>query len=316
VRAVKTLALAIALLVACKGESSDRVAFQVEFDGPLSSQQLEQARQLVARRVRPFGIVRLVGEHVVVEVELANALDVPPMIMPGSATLDLRVEDPSSEYMRALARHVKGDAQLAKLDVGAITDVTDHYLMAMDGVEYVNEKFANRVRCEKKNRIVGTGFPCWVTGKLKLEAALHGDEDLFVEPLDASLAVPADREILLEEQSVERHRSLWRTRFVKRDRIALDARAIEAVSIESPAKPTDGSVMRVLVTGEVARQLSTARDAGRLLLVADESTRIVDLDLASRELVIPATLDEAVRFDYAFELARLPARVVDVTPRS
>ncbi len=266
------------------------------FAAPVPPAKLERARDVIQRRV--LAPVRIDGDELVVDLDpdpsTARIVRELQHDLAHPARIELRAIDSDSPFMDRLGRHVGRDRSNGDIRDDADTP-TGRYLRAPDRAHYVNEAWANRHGCHG-DRLVGTGIYCTITGRESIEAYIAGDADRGIAGLGSDFVIPADRELVYGRDAGD-----WRTYYVTREGLPLDASAVADVA------SSDHS-LRIDLTASGTAAVSRFGARGWVALVIDGEVRGT-FEAASVEIGDDIMLplgDDAEAID-AIWLATLPA---------
>lgn len=294
------------------GADRPPMTISLGFAHPVPEATVYEALSLVEGELRGTGAtVTSDGVTIVVTpVDDGQWFDLSMTLDPGRARppeLALRTVEYAGGYVDRLAAYVRKDKVAADLGITFALDHIGWHLEVTGDSRYVNVAWAEKHHCDPSRRLEGTGVSCIVDAKARLAAFLHGDPELYVEPLRADLAIPADRELVIDE--VEPRGVLGTIRVY-----AVEAGAtVIAPSMISRLEPTkQGAVLTLTRTGTEA-VLARATDPVTQL-VMNIGSRVLPVtisrdDQGNAVLVIPMELGMSWRLHYDLGLAKLPARL-------
>ncbi len=276
------------------GDDPPRLVF--ELDRPVERVTLDATARLIQDRLRGTEAgVKVEGDRVIVETDIANALEVQLAIDPAqhrSRGLALRIVDYSPDYLPLLKAHLR-ETSVGTLHITTGVDLVGTYLDVPNDAQYVNPAWAERHHCTG-DRIVGTGVYCTVSARDRIAALLHGDEALFVPPLEPALAVPADRELVEDRHGLDSHFYV-----VERAPIVLAPAMIAGMTA------TKQFVTVALTEAGVAALAPRTMSATELAIVSGD--RLVIVQRVDGKLLLPIDPMQAQEMIYAFGIHALHA---------
>lgn len=305
---MKVLALVVLIALGCNSERDlPRMQLAYGFDRTVESAVVDQAVELVRRRVGPFGSVARRGDEIVVDCELKLSSEVGRMVLPSPVKLDLRIEDNESPYLEKLVKHAGRDARATELGLLVVNDLLDRHIKAKDNGRYVNVAWAEKHGCTGK-REPGRGVFCIVTGKQLLAAYVHGDAELFVEPLDTTLAVPEGHELAFDHQT----KTDWRTRLLVRDAFTLDGKSVRGTKTARVIVPGSSIAkeltLELTLTDEMLRTIAERGTGKRVLAAFGDKLR--EVTRSGNVVKLTADFEDISHMDYSFAFASLPAQLI------
>jgi hypothetical protein len=103
-----------------------------------------------------------------------------------------------SEALDRIGRTLRGDDQAKRLGLTVELDHIGYHLHAPDDILWVNPDWAAAHHCSG-DRIEGTGVACFLSPRVRLDAYVHGDPGLFIDPHPDALAVPTGFDFYVED---------------------------------------------------------------------------------------------------------------------
>jgi hypothetical protein len=191
-----------------------------------------------------------------------------------------------SDELDRIQKALRKDEQAQKLALSVELDTVGYHLHAPNGMMMVNPAWAAHHHCEG-HHYEGTGTSCEVTARDRIDAYVHGDPDLFVDPHPDALALPAGRAFYITGAG---------------DGYELEAQPVEIAAAQITAVAAADSTLELTLPPAVAAALTARANAPTVELVAEiEPGQLHTMTVASNGLAV--TIDRAGAFADALAIA-------------